>query len=161
VTILLACDAVVEISGVKGSRTLPIGEFIKGPLETALDDTDVLTRISVPRLEQGVKISYFKFGCYERPTISVACKVQLDGRVIQAASFAVGSVGETPKCLIGLDDLFRGKETTEAFGLMAKAANSACEQVNPVADFHGSTAYKRQLIRVFLERAFRAACDMN
>lgn len=161
-TVLLVCDAVVEISGLKGSRTLPIGEFIQGPLETALDDTEILTRINVPSLGHGVKVSYIKFGCYERPTIGVACRLQLeDGGVVRGVRFALGSVGETPKCVTGLDDLFLGKDMMEAVALMPEAAESAYEQVKPVSDFHGSMDYKRQLIRVFLERAFLAACGRN
>jgi aerobic carbon-monoxide dehydrogenase medium subunit len=159
---LLVCDAVVVISGIKGERSLPVKEFILGPLETILDDTEILTQIKVPALPPGMKAAYVKFGYYERPTIGAACGIKLErDRRIQEIRFAVGSVGEIPRRLTALEGLFIGKNSEEAITLIPQAAGLAYDQVKPESDFHGSSAYKRQLIKVFLERAFLSACGKN
>ena len=159
-TLFLVYDALVELAGLGGGRTLPLREFILGPLETALRDDEILTHIKLPGLPQGMEAAYLKFGNHERPTIGVACAVKLNERdVVHEVRFAVGSLGDRPVRLDEAEALFRGKEVREALALLPKAMESAFEQLQPVTDLYGPEAYKRHLLLVFLNRAFQSACQ--
>ncbi len=161
-TLFLVYDALVELAGLGGGRTLPLREFILGPLETALRDDEILTHIKVPGLPQGMEAVYLKFGNHERPTIGVACAVKLNERdVVHEVRFAVGSLGDRPVRLDEAEALFRGKEVREALALLPKAMESAFEQLQPVTDLYGPEAYKRHLLLVFLNRAFQSACQKS
>ena len=46
--------------------------------------------------------------------------------------------------------------TREAFG---EAARLAAEEAQPIADHRGDAEYKRNVVRVFVERALAAAAD--
>jgi carbon-monoxide dehydrogenase medium subunit len=41
--------------------------------------------------------------------------------------------------------------------VLRRAAEAAAEEADVIADHHGSAAYKRQLVRVHVERALRDA----
>ena len=46
---LLALDAIVEIAAVKGTRKLPLSQFIKGNRRTALDTGELVTGLFIPK----------------------------------------------------------------------------------------------------------------
>lgn len=157
-TLLLVYDALVDVAGLKGSRTLPLGEFIVGPLETALETDEILTRIRVPRLPDGMTAVYLKFGHYERPTLGVACALKLQGdEGIGEVRFAVGSIGDKPVRLRSLEEFLRGRKAEEVPNLLPESLKSVYEQLKPTSDIYGSEAYKRHLVMVYLRRAFERA----
>ena len=45
------------------------------------------------------------------------------------------------------------------FRLLQRAADTAVEEVEFIADVRGSIPYKKELMRVYLQRAVRAAMD--
>lgn len=161
-TLFLVYDALVELAGLGGSRSLPLREFTLGPLETALRDGEILTHIKVPSMPQGMEVTYLKFGYLERPTIGVAGAVKLNERdEVQEARFAVGSLGDKPVRLDEVEALFQGKEVREGLSLLPKAVEFAYEKVPVVTDLYGTEAYKRHLLMVFLKRAFQRACQKS
>jgi aerobic carbon-monoxide dehydrogenase medium subunit len=59
--IFTALDATIHVAGASGDRAVPIGDFLVGYLTTALDDHDLITSISVPRLPDGSRTGFQKF----------------------------------------------------------------------------------------------------
>ncbi|MES2392523.1 MAG: xanthine dehydrogenase family protein subunit M, partial [Acidobacteriota bacterium] len=62
---LMALDAVVEVQGVKGKRTIPIAEFYVVPgdtpeRETVMQPGDVITAVTLPKMHAGVRSGYLK-----------------------------------------------------------------------------------------------------
>jgi carbon-monoxide dehydrogenase medium subunit len=45
--------------------------------------------------------------------------------------------------------------------VLARAADAAAEEAECVSDIRGSAAYKRELVRVYVARAVRAALDQK
>ncbi len=58
---LLALNAIVVIQNAQGDRQLPLAEFQRGLMETALGSADVLKGVLVPRLSARARWSYRKF----------------------------------------------------------------------------------------------------
>ena len=68
---------------------------------------------------------------------------------------ALGSVGVTPIRATAAEELLRGQPLRpEAF---AAAGEKAKEAVDPVSDFRGSAAYKKDMASVFVRRALEKA----
>ena len=60
-TIFTALDARVHVSGVSGEKVVPISGFFVGYLTPALDEQEVITAVTVPRLPSGSRIGFQKF----------------------------------------------------------------------------------------------------
>ena len=153
--LLLTHDALLDVTGLKGKRTLPLEQFVLGPLDTALESDEILTRIRVPRLTDGMRAVYLKFAHYERPTVGVACALKLDNKGgIEEVRFAVGAVGDKPVRLRSVEESLRGKDGVEAQTFLTTIPESVSETLGLTSDMYGSVAYKRHLVVVYLRRAF-------
>jgi carbon-monoxide dehydrogenase medium subunit len=60
-TALLALDAIAVIEGPDGEREVPLADFQRGLMETALEPADVLKGVLVPRLSTQARWAYRKF----------------------------------------------------------------------------------------------------
>ena len=93
-TFLLAMDAELEARRGGGeARRIGVGEFVSGPFENALEEGELLTAVLVPALAPGAAIVHQKFVLYERPAITVACHLRVDGERLADVRVAVGSAG--------------------------------------------------------------------
>ena len=158
-TFLLASDATVSLQSRSGARDLPIGDFLLGPYDTALEPGELLARIDVPALPEGTRILHSKLSFHERPAATVTCLVRVADGSVAEARVAVGSVGPVPvrspdaeRLLIGLD-----AEAPDAASV-AEAGNAAAEAAHATADSNGSVDYKRALVATLVRRTFVAAC---
>jgi carbon-monoxide dehydrogenase medium subunit len=57
---LLALGADVRISGLKGTRSQPIGEFVRGQYSTSLAPDEIIVSFDVPRPEATLRWGFFK-----------------------------------------------------------------------------------------------------
>jgi carbon-monoxide dehydrogenase medium subunit len=60
-TALLALGAIAVIEGPRGERQVPLADFQRGLMETALEPGDVLKGVRVPRLSSSARWAYRKF----------------------------------------------------------------------------------------------------
>ncbi len=58
---LLALDAAIVIQGPKGERRMPLAQFQRGLMETALGEGELLKGVLVPRLSEKARWAYLKF----------------------------------------------------------------------------------------------------
>jgi carbon-monoxide dehydrogenase medium subunit len=149
-TFLLALDAEVEYDGTRR----PLAEFLVGPYETALAHGQLLysVRISFPR--EGTRIAHRKLSFHERPAVTVACAVRVEGGAIAEARIAVGSVGPRAVLATGAAEGLGGASVEDADRFRSAAALAA-EAAGAVEDANGSAEYKEQLVRVLVERCLR------
>ena len=152
--LLMALDARVVVRGQKGERVLPIGEFVTGMYQTALDADEIVVAVDVPVPAEGVRAAYVKFQILERPSVGVAIVAPVRGGAFTSApSVVVGAVDEMPK-RADTRTLANGRLDDAAVGdALAAAARAA---VSPVADLAGSEEYKTHLVGVFARRALAA-----
>ena len=157
---LIAAGARVVAVGPSGSREIALSQLFMGPFTTALEPTEVITEVRVPDPGPHAGGSYLKLERKVGDFATVAAGVQLEldgGGRIRRAGIALTAVGATniraeraEQSLVGAepgDDAFR------------EAAALAAEEAQPLADNRGDEAYKRSVVRVFVERGLRAAAE--
>ena len=144
---LAALDAIVEISGAGGARTMPIADLLLtqeeaaaqgagslatnvAALENRLQPGEVITGFRVPADAAARRSAYLKVRerrSYEYAMVSAAVAVQLDGEVIRSIRVALGSVAQRPwrlataeRTLVGLS--IRSEEVGQAFEIALAGA---------------------------------------
>ncbi len=157
-TLLLACDARVELSGPAGDRALTLSEFILGPLWTAREPDEILTGIRIPGARAGEGRAYDKLAFFERPAASVAVRLSVRDGAIDRATVAVGSLTEVPVIVEAAGAALIGAQAEPAaFDAPLEAAGAAFADLDAVEDLNGSPDYKRHLAQVLLASTARAA----
>jgi aerobic carbon-monoxide dehydrogenase medium subunit len=154
--VLAALDARLVIAGPDGERTIPVASLVAGYLETVLKHNELIAEIVVPP-QAGWRAVYAK--CTARsaddwPSLGLAVALKTDGSTIVEARLVVGAAVERPTVLADAAALLRGAVASD--DLLRRVGEAAAE-APIVGDQHGSAAYKRQLLRVHLGRAVRAA----
>ena len=159
---LIALGATVKASSIHGSRVIPLDGFFTDYYETVLKPDEIITEIFVPRLPPNSGGAFLKFlprTADDYATVSAAAVVTLDRakRVFTDVRIALGSVGTTAIRAREAEAVLRGQPVkAEA---LREAAEKAKQVVDPVSDFRGSAAYKREMAGVFVRRALEAALN--
>lgn len=157
---LIALGATVKATSANGSRTIALDEFFKDYYETVLGPDEIITEVMVPKLAPNTGAAYIKFlprTADDYATVSAAAVLTLDktNKTIADVRIALGSVGVTPIRATAAEDLLRGQPLrSDAF---AAAGEKAKEAVDPLSDFRGSAAYKKDMAAVFVRRALEKA----
>jgi carbon-monoxide dehydrogenase medium subunit len=157
---LLAANATVVARGPDGERTIPLSEFFHGPFMTALEPTEIVTEVRVPDPGPHAGGSYLKLERKIGDFATAAAGVQVeldDGGRIARAGIALTGVGATNVRAERAEQSLAGAEPGE--GAFRDAARLAAEEADPVADHRGDVEYKRNVVRVFVERGLRAAAQ--
>jgi carbon-monoxide dehydrogenase medium subunit len=150
---LLALRASVRLHGPDGARTVPITEFFTGFYETALRDAEVLISIDVPATPAGGRWRYLKWtprAQEDKALVGLAALLVLDGRRCRVARLAVGGVAASPVVLARAEQALEGQELDHA--TIARAADAAAGEVEPMDDLQGSAEYRRDMLRVWVRR---------
>ena len=152
-TFLLASGAELVCRGGAAERTIPIGEFVRGPYETALGPHELLTEIRIPVIPAGAAaFAHEKFATHERPALTVSCFMRAEDGQVAEARIAVGSVSATPSRVSEAENLLLGLHVESGADQLRVAGEIAADAVAPLADLNGSVEYKRNLVRVFVSR---------
>ncbi len=161
-TLFLALDAHVELVSTGGRRELSLGDFVRGPWETARRPDELLAGVRLAPWPSRAA-AYVKFGVHERPTLGIAVALGLngeDGRAgarIQDARIAVGCVGPRPARMFTAEARLRGVSVDRVDDVVVAVGDAAAAGVDPADDLHGSADYKREMVAVFVRRALRVA----
>jgi carbon-monoxide dehydrogenase medium subunit len=159
---LIALGASVKVGSADGGRTIPLEEFFTDYYETVLKPDEVITELSVPRLPPNSGAAFLKFlprTADDYATVSAAAVVTLDRtkKIFSDVRIALGSVGTTPIRARAAEAVLRGQPIkAEA---LREAAEKAKQAVDPIGDFRGSAAYKKEMAGVFVRRALEKALE--
>jgi CO/xanthine dehydrogenase FAD-binding subunit len=133
---LLVCAGEVQLVSVRGERSLPLQEFLRGPKRTDLAEDELIRGVSVDASEAAQ--TFLKVGPRNAMVIAV---VSLALRVDGELRAAFGSAGPVPTLVrVPLD---------EAASLPERVAAAA----SPIDDVRGTAAYRRHALRVLTKRA--------
>jgi len=155
--VLIALGASITTVSPAGERTLPLDKLYLGYLETTLGRSELIAEVTVPA--QGPRrAAYLK--CTTRsaddwPALGVAVALDSDGAVIRDARIVIGAATDTPTRLAKAEGVLRGARADDA--VLRRAGEAGAAEAAVIGDQHGTAAYKRELIRVYLARAVRAA----
>jgi len=158
--VLLAAGATIVCRSQAGDRQVAARDFFVDTFQTAIEPTEVLTEIRIPRRSRGTGGAYEKL---ERKvgdfaTVAVAAIVRLgaDGR-IEGAGIGVTGVAETPFAATDAEAVLVGNAPSDA--LFRQAGLAAGTQSRPAGDVRGPVEYKRAMAAEMTLRALRRATE--
>jgi carbon-monoxide dehydrogenase medium subunit len=157
--VLAALAARVTIAGPNGTRELPLGELYTGYYETVLARNELITAVTVPPLA-GRKAAYVKVtarSADDWPALGIALSFTLRDGAVHDPRVVVSAATEKLTRLGDAERVLHGARFDDA--LLREAGDAAAKEAVLLTDAHGSAAYKRELLRVYLGRAVREACD--
>jgi carbon-monoxide dehydrogenase medium subunit len=153
-TVFAALGAHVVTTGPGGERRLPVGAFLAGAYETALQPGELVREVQVPLPEPGLDGIYLKFvtrTAGDRPCVGVAAFARSERGVIEAVRVVVGAVSPVPVQMVAIEDRLRGQRIADLD--LHAVSQLAAEHIDPVGDLRGGEWYKRQIVPVLVRRA--------
>jgi xanthine dehydrogenase YagS FAD-binding subunit len=162
-TALAALDAVVQVTGPKGERAVPIADFHRLPgdtpdLDNNLQRGEIITWVDLPAHGFPEHYAYLKIRertSYAFALVSVAAALELDGDTIVQARLALGSVAHKP---------WRNREVEEVLERQpATHANfqKAAETLMREARGYGHNDFKIELAKRAIVRALQTAAGQE
>ncbi len=155
---LAALDAVVQVKGAGGERSIEMADFHRLPgetphIETALKSDELITAVDLPA-PIGERSHYLKVrdrNSYAFALVSVAAILSVDGNRIRAARIALGGVAPKPWRVPEAEQVLTGREANDA------AFRQAAEMLLRGAVPHRYNAFKVELARRSIVRALSVA----
>jgi len=155
--VAIALGGRVRIVGAIGERELAVEDLLTGYYETALKPNELIASLHIPA--QGkTRAAYFKVtagSADDWPALGVAVALESDGTAIKSARVVVSAA--TPKAarLKTVEKVLAGASLDDK--TLKAAGDAAVAEAEIIGDVRGSAAYKRELLRVYIGRAVRAA----
>lgn len=144
--VLIALRATLVLRGPNGERTVGVDDFFTGFLETALEPTELLTEIRVPKVpDAGWSFQKFNRRAQDWAIVGVA--------LVRNGTTGIGLVnmGSTPLRASATEAALNGGAAA------AEAAEVADEGTEPSADLNASAEFRRHLAQVLVRRAIDEA----
>ncbi|MGH3128450.1 MAG: FAD binding domain-containing protein [Gaiellaceae bacterium] len=150
-TVILALHGELVARGPGGDRAIPAGDFFTGVWQTALEPSEVLVEIRVPKLG-AAGWSYTKMArrAQDWATVAVAAVVHGNGSV-ERASVALTNMGATSLRATAVEEALVGGASIE------DAAALAADGTEPPTDHAASSDFRKHLARVLARRALEEA----
>ena len=156
---MMAARGSVVARGPGGSRTIPVGELVRGPFETQIEPNEIITEVVVPDPGPSTGGTYLKLERKVGDYATAAAAVVLTMARGKVATCAIGltNLSETPllaedaaKAVIGtgLDDASVNKAATAAKAIMS-----------PAADGRGPVEYRKHVGGIMVMRALQRAAS--
>ena len=157
---MLASGARYVARGPKGERTIAASEFYQDTFLTALDPSEILTEVQVPKAQIGDGGAYLKMerkvGDFAIAAVAVHLRLDAHGTVSQAG-IALTNVGPTALLAPKAAAYLVGKKPTDADLLAAGKFAAAAAQ--PSADMRGPVDFKRGIVQTLTQRAVKRAWE--
>ena len=157
--VLMALDASLTVVGPNGERSLPVESLFTGYYETVLALNELIAFVHVPA-QRSKQASYMKVttgAVDDWPALGIAVAIVSDADVVRSARIVASAATEKATRLTSAEAVLQGNRIDDK--LLRRAAEAAVEEVEFVSDVRGSAPYKRGLMRVYVQRAVRAALD--
>ena len=158
---LCALDAIVEILGPEGKRTVPLTEFYAGPGRVHLEHNEILTALLIPKESYtGYKGCYIKYGMRNAMEIattgcSVNVKLSQDKKTIRDIRIGYGVAAPVPIRARNAEEELRGlpvsPETIERCG------EAVLKDVTPRDSWRAAKDFRLHLCSTLAKRALTEA----
>lgn len=158
---LLVLEARIRLRGLETAREVPVEEFFKGPGESCLLGSEILTEILLDPLHEDVQTVFLKKGRVKMDlaVASVAVRLDMEGNICRKARVAAGSVAPIPTRLRRVEELLEGSNLEEK--TIREAQKIAKDSVDPITDVRSTESYRREIVGVFVGRSLERARDRS
>lgn len=155
--VLIALGASVYVVGPNAERIVAVADLLTGYYETQLAKNELISELVIPP-QDGKRSVYLKCttrAAHDWPALGVAVSVAADRDGVREAHVVISAATERAIRLDKTSALIAGRRANGK--LLRDAGEAAAGEVDLIEDAQGSTPYKRQLVRVYVERALRQA----
>ncbi len=154
---LIALNAIVEITGPAGLRTLPLADFFRipqndGEKENILENNELLVAVKIPE-SVGVNATYEvrQKEALDWPLTTASVNLSIEGKTVRSALVVLGHVAPMPWVAINAAKVLKGKK------LSPEIVTEAGEAATIGSKALSRNRYKIQLVKVAVRRAIRRA----
>jgi carbon-monoxide dehydrogenase medium subunit len=146
--LLAALGATFTIRGLSGERTVSAEEFFVGVYSTAVEEGELLTKISVPTRKPGTgdAMAGVTLGAHGTYLVNAAATVGPAGTRI-----VIGCVSSVPVRATAMEEHLAAGDFSEA--AVRAAATGLGATLDPPSDVHATADYRRHLAEVSAVRA--------
>jgi carbon-monoxide dehydrogenase medium subunit len=154
-----ALDAEFVVRSGSGNRVVPAAEWFEGYLATARRPDEILVEVRFPPAGPGTGVAFQevtrRHGDFA--IVGLAASLTLADGVISHARLAFSGVADVPVRAADAEDLLVGKRPSAE--LFEEAARRAVADIDPPADLHGSSEYRKKIAATLVRRGLQAAAD--
>jgi len=144
--VLLVLDAVVEVVGVDGPRTIPIRSFFTGVKKTTLKPDEIVTAIHLPD-RSDLRTAFRKQQRIRGHDLAVVNVAGAFSSAEKTLRFAIGSCAPTP---VLLDPIEVDSKNRDAFA--EHVVEIVRSSVSPISDVRASSEYRKAVLPVLVKR---------
>jgi carbon-monoxide dehydrogenase medium subunit len=154
-----ALDAEFVVRSQSGERVIPAADWFEGFLTTSRRPDELLVEVRFPAAGRGTGISFQEVARRhgDFAVVGLAASLTLSDGAISDARLAFAGVSDVPVRAAGAEDLLVGERPSDE--LFDEAARRATEHIDPPADLHGSSDYRKKVAAALVRRGLRAAAD--
>jgi len=157
--VALALDAEFVVRSQSGMRVIPAADWFEGYLTTARGPDELLEQVRFPAAGPGTGISFQEVARRhgDFAIVGLAASLTLSDGAISDARLAFAGLSDVPVRAGDAEDLLVGERPSAE--LFDEAARRATENIDPPADLHGSSDYRKKVAAALVRRGLRAATD--
>src|SRR5580700_3108118 len=152
-----ALDAEFVVRGQSGERVVPAAEWFEGYLTTSRRPDELLAEVRFPAAGPGTGVAFLEVARRhgDFAIVGLAASLTISEGAISDARLAFAGMSDVPVRAVHAEDLLVGERpSTELFD---EAARRATEDLDPPADLHGSSDYRKTVAAAIVRRGLRAA----
>ncbi len=157
--VALALDAEFVVRSRSGERVIPAAEWFEGYLTTSRRSDEILVEVRFPEAEPGSGVAFQEVARRhgDFAIVGLAASLTLADGVISDARLAFSGLADVPVRAPEAEDFLVGEQPSpEAF---EEAARRATAGMDPPADLHGSSEYRKKVAATLVRRGLRTAAD--
>jgi aerobic carbon-monoxide dehydrogenase medium subunit len=153
--VLTCLGAECTVRDPDGERRVGVDELITGFYSTALSPEEIITQIDVPVTTQrpSTYLKYVSRSSEDRPCVGVSALASIRNGTLDELRVVVGAVAPRPVLLRDVCSAAAGRKLDDS--TIQEVADGYADGIDPLDDHRGSAWYRREMIRVFVNRALR------
>ena len=154
-----AIDAEFVVRGQSGERVIPAAEWFDGYLTTSRRADELLVEVRFPAAAPGTGVAFQEVARRhgDFAIVGLATSLTVSDGVISDARLAFAGISDVPVRAAEAAELLVGE--TPSTDLFEEAARLATADIEPPADLHGSSEYRRKVAATLVRRGLQAAAD--
>ena len=157
---LIILGTTAHLTGPGGKRQLPLETFFLGPGRSALQNGELLEKVTVPPPQgTALYIKHAPRAFMDIAVVGVGLRLEISGDICQAAQIVLAAVAPIPLRAGQAEAALTGYPLTAE--RINQAAQLAAEECSPIDDVRGSSWYRRRMVEVETRRSLQQILETD
>lgn len=151
--LLIALNATMDIESIKGCRTIKVEDFFTGYRRTVLKSGEVISKITIPKRSESLKLACHKISKRFEDDISTVCLVvaiEHKNNIITSARCALGGMAAIPARATTMEQQLIGGHLEES--TFTKSGRVVEKDFSPMSDVRASANYRLMVTQNLMKR---------